>query len=95
MPNTTTGGTGVPNTVIAPGTSPTADLINGAAQDMADAQKAYDARDLGLYQTKINDATDKIRRLQQLLASTPTDATTTTTTSSSPSVSPAVTLPPA
>ncbi len=85
-------GTSVPNTSgTSPSTAPTTDLPGGEAaqliasanKDLADAQAAYDQKDLTTYVRKVDEATRKIQQAQNLMAgqAQPTDSTTTTATS--------------
>ncbi len=91
-PGTTPDGSTIPPTTTGP---TAAELINQAEQLLADAQKAYDDHDLGTYQKKVNEATDKIKQAQQQLGTaTPDPASTTTvagTTGSTPPVTDAPT----
>jgi uncharacterized membrane protein (UPF0182 family) len=82
-------GTSVPSTSgTSPSTTPTTtgpgteaeQLIASANKDLADAQQAYDQKDLTTYVRKVDEATRKIQQAQTLFAgqSQPTDSTTTT-----------------
>lgn len=77
-PPTTAPGTTTPPSTEVPGGDATA-LVNSAAQDLQDAQVAFDNKDLGSYQKKVDEATKKIQEAQRLLAAAATPAPTTTT----------------
>ena len=56
MPTTTT---------IPPATGSAQDLLNQAAADLDNAQKALEAGNLGQYQQLVNDARTKVKQAQQ------------------------------
>lgn len=64
-PTTTPATTAPTTTTVPPAAGSVQDLLNQAAQDLDNAQKALESGDLGKYQQLVNDAKLKVKQAQQ------------------------------